>query len=452
MNTKDITRVYFLGIGGIGMSALARYFLQQGLEVFGYDKTPSPLTTELSKEGAHIIFEDQIASIPKTILQKDTLFVYTPAIPKNNTIKTHIEKQGFNWFKRSEVLGLLSKQFKCISIAGTHGKTTISSMTAHIVHQSHLGCQAFLGGILKNYSSNMLQHKNSEFMVVEADEYDRSFLQLNPHATLISAMDADHLDIYGTHEELIRTFKEFADKTQSTDLLLVHQNLKHYFSHKTLSYSLDNTDSDYYASSIELVDGSYHFNLIHPAGEIKNIVLQMPGMINLENAIGAAALSIMNGVKEEEIRNGIGNFKGIRRRMERLINKPNFVYYDDYAHHPDEINAALSSIKLMHPDKEICVVFQPHLFSRTQDFANGFAQSLDQAHSVVLLDIYPAREEAIPGVSSQIILDKMQLKKKAIIAKDELIEQIEQNKIDILVTLGAGDIDRLVEPLKKHFS
>lgn len=454
MKIKNIQKAYFLGIGGIGMSALARYFMHQDVLVYGYDKTSSPLTDQLQKEGAQIIFEDNKDLFPDKWLNENTLFVYTPAIPKDNQIKQYISNQGFKWIKRSEVLGILSKSYECIAIAGTHGKTTISSMTAHILHNSHMGCQAFIGGITSNYSSNILLHESSRLMVAEADEYDRSFLQLFPKTALISAMDADHLDIYGTYEELKNTFIEFARRTQQNGNLIVHHPLKDQFSdfNKVLSYSLEDTNADFYAKNIGLKDGQYFFDLVHQKGIIEKIQIQMPGLINLENAVGAIALGLINGASEEEVQLAISSFRGIKRRMEKIVENDNIIYFDDYAHHPKEINAVVSSIQKMYPEKNLTLVFQPHLYSRTQDFATEFAKSLDKVNEVILLDIYPARELPIPGVSSEIILNQMNIKKKQICKKEDLISVLENVKPELLLTLGAGDIDRLIEPIKNHFA
>lgn len=453
MNLRNIHKAYFLGIGGIGMSALARYFMHLNIPVFGYDKTPSPLTEQLQKEGAQIVFEDDKKLVPAHLLNTNTLFVFTPAIPENNPIKQFIISNDLEWYKRSEVLGILSEAYDCIAIAGTHGKTTISSMTAHILYNSHVGCQAFLGGIVSNYSSNMLLHRESELMVAEADEYDRSFLQLYPKTALISAMDADHLDIYGTHEELKDTFIRFAQRTQEGGKLIVHHLLKEEFPdfEKILTYSLENERSDFYAKNIRFKNGKYYFDLVYPGGITKGMQIQMPGLINLENAIGACALSLVNGATSEEIKTSVASFKGIKRRMEKVLENENIIYFDDYAHHPEEINAAVSSVRKMYPEKKLTVVFQPHLFSRTQDFATGFAKSLDNADQVILLDIYPARELPVEGVHSQMILNLMNMEQKQLCQKSKLISVLDEIKPELLLTLGAGDIDRLVEPIKNHF-
>lgn len=455
MRLEQINKVYFLGIGGIGMSALARYFLANSMLVCGYDKTESPLTKALEKEGAEIIYEDKSTLIPKDFLNlQSTLFIYTPAIPTDNEIRLFLISKGAKLFKRSEVLGLLSKEYQCIGIAGTHGKTTVSSMCAYILHQSSLGCQAFLGGIMIHNNSNLLSHPNSQWMVVEADEYDRSFLQLHPQIALITAMDADHLDIYGDHEKMQETFKEFALQLKKEGSLIIHHHLKSHFSEESnyKTYALDNIEAGYHASDIRLINTHYHFNLVCPNHVIEDIKLYMPGLINLENAVAAAACATEAGVEKESIKNALAAFKGIKRRMELIIKNETHLYYDDYAHHPEEITAALTSLKKLYPNKKLTVVFQPHLFSRTKDFAEGFGQSLSLSDELILLDIYPAREKPMEGVSSQIILEHIKDTKKQIIPKEELVDYIKATKPELLVTLGAGDIDRLVEPLKNILS
>jgi len=455
MKLEHINKVYFLGIGGIGMSALARYFLSKSMLVSGYDKTESPLTKALEKEGASIIFEDDSSLIPKEFQDsRSSLFIYTPAIPQDNQIRQHLLSIGAKLYKRSEVLGLLSQQYQCIGIAGTHGKTTVSSMSAYILYQSSLGCQAFLGGIMIHNNSNLLSHPKSQWMVVEADEYDRSFLHLHPQIALITAMDADHLDIYGDHEKMLDSFREYASQIKENGSLIIHHDLKTHFSeeskHKT--YALKNRAADYYAENIELKHGHHHFDLITPKHCIKSIKLYMPGRINLENAIAASATALEAGVSAENIKKALASFQGIKRRMELIFQSPSTLFYDDYAHHPEEIKAALSSLKELYPHKELTVIFQPHLYSRTQDFAFEFGESLSLADDIMLLDIYPAREKPIKGVSSQLILDAIQGPHKRLIEKNQLIKEVEALQPELLVCLGAGDIDRLVEPLKNILS
>lgn len=451
MKLENINKVFFLGIGGIGMSALARYFLSKSMLVCGYDKSPSPLTEALEKEGAIVGFKDDITLIPIEFQDlESTLFIYTPAIPLDNRIRQYLISTGVMLYKRSEILGLLSNAYQCIGIAGTHGKTTVSSMTAHIMHHSELGCQAFLGGILIQNNSNLLTHPTSQWLVVEADEYDRSFLQLHPQIAVITAMDADHLDIYGDHEKMQDSFKEYASQLKEEGSLIVHHNLKVHFSKEAhlKTYALQEVESDYYASDIQLVKGHYHFHLNTPQGIIKNIKLHMPGLINLENAIAAAAASLEAGANKEDIIKSLGQFPGIKRRMELILKNERVTFYDDYAHHPEEIKAALGSLKGLYPNKQLTVVFQPHLYSRTRDFASGFGQSLSMAHEVILLDIYPAREKPIAGVDSELILEAIKGTKKQILSKKEVVDYLKEHPPELLVTLGAGDIDRIVKPIK----
>ncbi len=454
MNWKKINKVYFLGIGGIGMSALARYFLSREKQVFGYDRTPSPITDALKAEGAKISFIDDANLMKSHLIEDpDTLFIYTPAIPKENQILSLLLNKGKKLFKRSEILGELSKDYKTIGIAGTHGKTTVSSMTAHMMNTCNLGCQAFLGGITKNYKSNFISHPSSDWMVVEADEYDRSFLQLYPQIALITSMDADHLDIYKTHDNLIDAFRQYANQIKNQGDLIIKYDLRKYFStfKKYYTYDLSNTNADFYAEDLQLTNHQYHFTLVSPYGKIKDLSLEMPGIINLENAVAACSAAIIAGAKPVKIKKGILTFKGIKRRMELVLQNEMISYYDDYAHHPQEILATINSIKALYPEKKLTVVFQPHLFSRTKDFAEGFASSLDQANEIILLDIYPAREKSIKGVSSHSILSLMKNKNHTLVSKSELIHFLNKTKPALLLSLGAGDIDRLVQPIKNNF-
>lgn len=449
----DIRLVYFLGIGGIGMSALARWFRQQGKAVAGYDRTPSPLTRELEEEGCRISYVDEVASIPEDIREgrrkEQTLVVYTPAIPEENTIRQWFISKDYTLHKRARVLGLISATGKTLAVAGTHGKTTVSSILAHLMKQSEADCSAFLGGIALNYQTNFLKGE-LPWIVAEADEYDRSFHQLSVEHGVITALDPDHLDIYKTYENLQEAFLEFARGVKGE--LLVHQQLADFFRERLersfKTYSLEGP-ADYYISSRGLEQGSWRFDFCHPGGKMENLLFTWPGGINLENATAAIALAMQVGVREDEIRKALLYFKGVRRRFEKVVEKPDLLYMDDYAHHPKEIEAVLSTVRETWPGKRVLVLFQPHLYSRTRDFAAEFAQALDQADEVVLLPIYPAREEPMEGVTSKLIYDKMFIIDRHLVDKNEILDFLEQKHIEILLTLGAGDIDRLVPLLRE---
>ncbi len=445
---KTPQKVFFLGIGGIGMSALARYYLLHGAQVMGYDRTQSAITDALAKEGAHIFYEDKAELLPQDWLQDNTtLFIYTPAIPDNSALKQRVIQADKTWRKRAEVLGMLSKDYKTLAVAGTHGKTTSSSILAHIVEESEQAGIAFLGGISKNMDSNFLWQDKAEYMVVEADEFDRSFLHLHPHIALITAIDADHLDIYGNITALKNTFKTFAKQVNGQ--LIVKYGLKQDFeAYKPLTYSLKNADSDFYADNIELHNGRYRFDICYPKGRICNVELPMPGLVNVENAIAASAVAKYIGVSDEEIRMALKHFQGIKRRMDKIVETEEHIFIDDYAHHPEEIAAAIGSVKALYPQLPLCVVFQPHLYSRTRDFAEAFAKSLEQADRIILLDIYPARELPIEGVSSELILNYIQNPNKSLMSKTDLLSHIENQKPPLLLTLGAGDIDKIITNLK----
>jgi len=453
MELDSIHRVYLLGIGGIGMSALARYFLSKGLEVSGYDRSPSPITDALINEGAQIVFDDEVSTIDMCLLDDDSLLIYTPAIPSNNKIYQFLLNSGIHLYKRSEILGKLSQDYQCIGIAGTHGKTTVSSMAAHILNTSPQGCQAFLGGITKNYESNLITHPSSNWMVVEADEFDRSFLQLFPQIALITSIDADHLDIYGTHSNLIKAFQQYANQIKDNGKLIIKHLLAKQFKHNlnTYTYDLSDPNADFYAYNIQLINHKYQFSLHYPKGEIENITMSMPGLLNLENAVAASSTAILAGVDDNSIKTALESFKGIKRRMEQILKNDNIIFYDDYAHHPEEIKASILSIKALYPDKELTVVFQPHLFSRTKDFAKDFAHSLDLAKHIILLNIYPAREKAIEGITSKTIMQYMKNTSCSIQSKENLASFLKSRKPSLLLSLGAGDIDRLIEPIKTIF-
>lgn len=456
MNIKEIHNVYFLGIGGIGMSAIARYFKTMGKNVAGYDRVSKPLTNELIKEGIDIHFDDNIDKIPYEYRDNVyTLVVYTPAVPENLKELNFFRANGFAIKKRSEVLGLLSQEKNCIAVAGTHGKTTITTMIAHLMRQSRMGCSAFLGGISKNYRTNYLVDKESKYVVVEADEFDRSFLKLNPQNAIITAVDADHLDIYSDKDDLKNAFKQFIHQINPGGKLVIKADLDLVVPQRNdidiYTYSI-NGATDFKAENIRIENGLYVFDFIGVKGRINNLTLGLPGLMNVENAIGAIALATLSGVHNDEIFNALSKFKGIQRRFDYQIHRDDFVYIDDYAHHPEELKASINSAKELFKDKKLTGVFQPHLYTRTRDFADEFAKSLDLLDEIVLLDIYPAREEPIPGVTSEIIYNKLDTKNKTLCSKNELLELLKDKKPEVLMTLGAGDIDELVESIKNMYS
>lgn len=458
MDFKDIKYAYFLGIGGIGMSAIARYFNHQGIKVYGYDKTETSLTKELIHEGIEIHFEDLgFKILDLRFNPNETLVVLTPAIPKDHEEWKWFRENEFTIMKRSQVLGIISDEYQTIAVAGTHGKTTTSTLIAHILKQSKIDCAAFLGGISTNYNSNLLLHKTEhqalntehQFLVVEADEFDRSFLTLHPSISIITSTDADHLDIYGKHEELKKSFLDFANNLREGGTIFIKKGLD--ISDKIDSlknYSIKEI-ADVFASNIRIEGDIYYFDLHIGERILNNLHLGVPGMHNVENAVAACAACIQAGVTDEELRSALASFSGVKRRFEYLIKTSNMVYIDDYAHHPEELRAIISSVKQMYHDKKITVIFQPHLYSRTRDFVDGFAESLSLADDVLLLDIYPARELPMEGVSSEMIFNKMSIEHKLLCSKKDIIEIISKKRPDVLLTLGAGDIDQLVEPLKK---
>lgn len=451
MDIQKIHNVYFIGIGGIGMSALARYFVHRNKVVSGYDRTSTVLTQQLEKEGIGIHYEDSIENIPPSILDKpqDTLVIFTPAIPKEHKQLNYFRENKYNIFKRSEILGEISKLHQSVGVAGTHGKTTVSTMLSHILYCSSVGCNAFLGGISKNYDSNLLLG-NSKVMVAEADEFDRSFLRLNLDYAIVTAMDADHLDIYGTKEGIDSAFQELVDKIEPKGLVITNHKLNiQPKKARKLTYSLDNQDADFVG---ELMKNNTEpiFNLKTPKGKVDNIKLGVPGLMNIENAVAAAAMALELGVLENELKKALASFKGIKRRFELVYKSDEVVYIDDYAHHPEEINALMRSVKSLYPERKVTGIFQPHLYTRTRDFADGFAESLESLDEIILLPIYPAREEPIPGVESEMLLEKIENKNKTIIEKEELVNHLSKEKLDVLLTIGAGNIDTLCEPIKKY--
>ena len=459
---KNISRVYFLGIGGIGMSALARYFLSKKIQVSGYDKTSTSLSQQLEKEGIVIHYEDDLNLLDKNA----DLVVYTPAIPKDLKEFNYYKDNNYDLEKRSDVLQQITQSTYNICIAGTHGKTTISTMVAHILRHSGFGCNAFLGGISVNYDTNFWSSGNN-VCVIEADEYDRSFLKLSPDVAVISAMDADHLDIYGTKENMENAFVEFANQLKPGGILFTKYGLpeKDFTASNHLRYSLQNDMADMYASNITMRDGGYVFDVKAKKWELSEVKLNIGGMHNVENAVVSIAIASYLEISPLKIKNAIGTFKGVRRRFEYIIPvdeamklKNNVVFIDDYAHHPAELAALIRSVKSLFSFKKCTVIFQPHLFSRTKDFAKEFAQSLDLADRVLLLPIYPARELPMEGVTSELILNLMENKNAAVVSKEGLLKYLEGDYLklvhedtfgDVLVTAGAGNIDKLIEPIKK---
>ena len=447
IDIKEIQKIYFIGIGGIGMSALARYFKFHGKQVSGYDKTETVLTKQLVSEGIEVHYEDNV-----DLIMKDAqVVVYTPAVPMDHKELNYYQQHGFDILKRSDVLGLITKSSFNICVAGTHGKTTITTMIAHILRDSGYGCNAFLGGIAVNYNSNFWSNERN-VCVVEADEYDRSFLKLNPDVAVITAMDADHLDIYGTAEEVENAFIEFSGKVKSGGLLINKLGLKRekeLKGDKHIKYSLQNNNADAHAKNIKIDFGSYAFDVVIKDWELKNVVLNMGGLHNIENVIAAITAAHYLQIEDEKIKRAVADFKGVKRRFEYIVKNKKQIYIDDYAHHPEELKALISSAKNLFPELKCTVVFQPHLFSRTKDFADEFSTSLDLADEIILLPIYPARELPMQGVTSELLINKMKKEKKHLLSKDETLKWISENETGLLITAGAGDIDTLVQPIKK---
>ncbi|MFC2110961.1 UDP-N-acetylmuramate--L-alanine ligase [Bacteroidota bacterium] len=449
MNINNLNKIYFIGIGGIGMSALARYFNQNDVEVHGYDKTHSNITDELIFEGISIHFEEDIELLPQDI----DLVIYTPAIPEEHKELIYFKEKGFPIKKRAEVLGIISKDFFTIAVAGTHGKTTITSIISHLLISSRKKITAFIGGISNNLNSNFISLPDSKILIVEADEFDQSFLSLKPDIAVISSMDADHLDIYNSKESLEESFMLFSKQIKDDGNLIIRSDLKYAseIEDKRISYSIKES-SDVYASEIKIKNNQFVFDLIYYGETIQNITLGIPGFHNIENAVAASVVALELGVKPDSIKNALQTYSGVKRRFDVRINREDFVYIDDYAHHPEELRACINSVKKMYPDKKINGVFQPHLFSRTRDFADEFARSLELLDEVVLLEIYPAREKPIQGVNSEMLLNKIKCKNKYLLNNDKLLEKLKQQKPEVLLTLGAGNIDLLVESIEEIFS
>lgn len=445
MELGKINKVYFVGVGGIGMSALARYFAKRGQMVCGYDKTKTKLTNTLEQEGIEISYLDDVSAIPSAFADhnEDTLIVYTPAIPKDSKVLNHFIQKGFSLKKRSEVLGIISKGMFCIGIAGTHGKTTTSSIVAHILKDTGYDCTAFLGGITTNYSSNVLFGQNN-IVVVEADEYDRSFLTLHPDIAVVTSMDADHLDIYGDKSQLEDSFRLYAAQLKNNGTLYAHEGLP---LENSISYAASETATAR-AHHIRVEGAKFVFDYQDESAEIKDISLMLPGKHNVENTTVAIAIALKLGIDAEKIKQAVANFKGVKRRFEYIVNLADQIYIDDYAHHPQELAACFDAVRQLYPNKKLTVVFQPHLFTRTRDFADEFAKVLSTADDLLLLEIYPARELPLEGIDSKFLLDKISLENKRICGKDFVLQYVKDTKPELILTVGAGDIDTLIEPLK----
>lgn len=459
MNIQDYRSVYLLGIGGIGMSALARYFHRYGVNVSGYDKTPTTLTGHLIEEGIPVHFDENIERIP----DPPDLVIYTPAIPKDSKELQFILEKGYLLKKRSEVLGMITRNTKTIAIAGTHGKTTITTMISHLLKTAEIDSVAFLGGISKNYHSNLvisgskMQQPGGDtvYYIAEADEFDRSFLQLYPKIAVITSADADHLDIYGTLDELKISFSEFTSHLQNKGTLILKKGIdivpKKSENYTVLTYHTGG-GADFYPENIRLKKNRFIFDLVTPTRTIKDIQPGLPGKFNLENALAASAVGYTLGIPYEVIARSLATFEGVERRFDFQVNRDDFVYIDDYAHHPEELKACISAVKEIYPGKKITGIFQPHLFTRTRDFADAFARSLELLDELILLEIYPAREEPIPGIDAAFLLDKADMQNKMICSKSELLSRLKHQKPEVLLTLGAGDIDQLVKPIRELFT
>ena len=451
---NKFTQYYFLGIGGIGMSALARYFYTKGFRVAGYDRTETKLTSDLQAEGIAVCFDEAVNQIPTRYTKpENTLVVITPAIPQNHPQLKYFQENNFTIQKRAQVLGNITRQSKGICIAGTHGKTTTSTITAHLLYQSQVSCNAFLGGIANNYNSNLLLSSESNLVVIEADEYDRSFHQLSPYMAVITSADPDHLDIYETADAFRESFEHFTSLIRAGGALIMRKGIdivpKLQKGVKLYTYSMDE-GGDFCAENIRTAKGEIRFDFVTPTDRINDVRLGVPVRINVENSVAAMALAWLNGVSSDEIRTGISSFSGIYRRFNVVYKTDKLVFMDDYAHHPSELKASISSIRNLYPDRKITGIFQPHLYSRTRDFAPAFAEALSQLDELILLDIYPARELPIEGVDSELILRDVKLKNKTLCSKENLLPLLKEKELDVLVTFGAGDIDKLVPLIKEQ--
>lgn len=453
MNVNTLKAVYFIGAGGIGMSALVRYFLSKGKKVAGYDRTPSELTQKLNEEGAAIHYEENTALIPDDFKRPETtLIIYTPAIPANHQELTYFRENGFEIQKRAQVLGMLTRTERGMCVAGTHGKTTTSTMAAHLLHQSHVTCNAFLGGISKNYGTNLLLSDKSDLVVIEADEFDRSFHWLTPYATVITATDSDHLDIYGTHEAYVESFRKYTSLIRPDGYLIIKKgiDLQPDVQPGVTVYTYSNDEGDFHAENIRIANGEITFDFISPLGNIADIRLGVPVYVNIENGVAAMALAQIGGATAEEIRTAMATFQGVDRRFDFKIKNDRIVLLSDYAHHPAEIRQSVTSIRTLYPDKKITAIFQPHLYTRTRDFYKEFADSLSLLDEVILLDIYPAREQPIPGITSQLIYDNLRPGiEKCLCKKEDLLDLLKNKHLEVLITLGAGDIDNYIPQISE---
>lgn len=448
MELKDIKSVYFVGAGGIGMSALARYFLHKGMPVAGYDKTPSELTRNLEKEGMDIHYEENVRLIPEECRKPaSTLVVFTPAIPATHTELVYFRENGFDIQKRAQVLGTLTRTHKGLCFAGTHGKTTTSTMCAHIMHQSHLDCNAFLGGISKNYGTNYILSAHSDFVVIEADEFDRSFHWLRPWMSVITSTDPDHLDIYGTKEAYLESFRHYTELIQKGGALIIHKGLemKQHVQEGVKVYEYSRDGGDFHAGNVRIADGTITFDFLSPIENVRDVELGQPIPINIENGIAAMAMAQLNGCTTEELRNGMKTYGGVDRRFDFKIKNSRHVFLSDYAHHPKEILQSAKSLKELYADRKVTVIFQPHLYSRTRDFYKDFAEALSHFDEVILTEIYPAREQPIPGVTSRLIYDNLRPDvEKQMIRKEDVLDFVRSRDFDVLVVLGAGNLDNYV--------
>jgi len=459
VDIKSRTGIYFLGIGGIGMSALARYFNSLNIPVAGYDRTETRLTRALVEEGMNVHYDDAVAEIPAVfkadVSREQALVIYTPAMPATSAELGYFKDSGYRVLKRAEVLGMIAGEGACIGVAGTHGKTTVTSMIAHIMYASGVSSNTFLGGISANYGTNHIQSGDGQLVIAEADEYDRSFLFLHPNTAVVTSVDADHLDIYEDVASMTETYIDFTNNVVDGGVLLLSEGVYDSVGNRVnadaelLTYSIEGA-TDYVAEGVRILEGSYTFDVRTPNGVMTTVALSMGGRHNIENAVAAIAVADKHGVPHEEIKSALGSYIGVKRRFELVNPSGPVIYIDDYAHHPSEISSALSSVKELYPGKKLTVLFQPHLFTRTRDFAEDFGKSLSEADRLLLLDIYPAREQPIDGVTSALIFDHVKLGDKLLCNKENAIEMIDFDKTDVLLTLGAGDIDQLVKPISQH--